>query len=284
QRPNYPIFTVNVNQGITGAPTVSTNPVDRDLAYGRPFGRVRPSNYVLNTAFADKVNDTRYNKTFQTFYIFNRPGPLTSGAPVSITVTRASNPLDPMNSALTTYTWTKGIDTALKITGLASVTEADRRASKSYLITTNQYDVNMYPPMKKHDDVSRAHTNDASDRPFPLMRFAETYLIAAEAAFKAGNSGNAATMINVIRSRAGALPITAGDVTIDFILDERTRELFGEWMRWYDLVRTKTLQSRLATYNPVANFNANRDYLRPIPQSQIDLVTTGPKYTQNPGY
>jgi hypothetical protein len=284
QRPNYPVFTTNVNQGITGAPNVTTNPVDRDLAYGRPFGRVRPSNYVLNTAFADKVNDTRYNKTFQTFYLFNRPGPLTSGVPVSIIVTRASNPLDPMGSALTTYTWAKGIDTALKLTGLAAVTEADRRASKSYLITTNQYDVNMFPPNKKHDDVTRAHTNDASDRPFPLMRFAETYLIAAEAAFKAGNSGNAATMINVIRSRAGALPITSADITIDFILDERTRELFGEWMRWYDLVRTKTLQSRLALYNPVANFNPSRDYLRPIPQSQIDLVTTGPKYPQNPSY
>jgi hypothetical protein len=284
QRPNYPVFTVNVNQGITGAPAVTTNPVDRDLAYGRPFGRVRPSNYVLNTAFADKVNDTRYNKTFQTFYLFNRPGPLTSGIPVTITVTRASNPNDPMNSPLTTYTWAKGVDTALKLTGLASVTESDRRASKSYLITTNQYDVNMFPPMKKHDDVTKAHTNDASDRPFPLMRFAETYLIAAEAAFKAGNNIDAANMINVIRSRAGALPITPADVTVDFILDERTRELFGEWMRWYDLVRTKSLASRLAAYNPIANFNPGRDYLRPIPQSQIDLVTTGPKYPQNPGY
>lgn len=284
QRPNYPVFTVNVNQGITGAPAVTLNPVDRDVAYGRPFGRVRPSNYVLNTAFADKVNDTRYNKTFQTFYLFNRPGPLTSGIPVIITVTRASNPADPMNSPLTTYTWAKGVDTALKLTGLAAVTEADRRASRAYLITTNQYDVNMFPPMKKHDDVSKAHTNDASDRPFPLMRFAETYLIAAEAAFKAGNNTNAATMINVIRSRAGALPITSADVTIDFILDERTRELFGEWMRWYDLVRTKTLASRLAVYNPIPNFSPTRDILRPIPQTQIDLVNTGPKYPQNPGY
>jgi hypothetical protein len=284
QRPNYPVFTVNVNQGITGAPALTTNPVDRDLAYGRPFGRVRPTNYVLNTAFADKVNDTRYNKTFQTFYLFNRPGPLTSGVPVTITVTRASNFADPVNSPLTTYTWVKGVDTALKLTGLASVTETDRRASKSYLITTNQYDVNMFPPMKKHDDVTKAHTNDASDRPFPLMRFAETYLIAAEAAFKAGNNVNAATMINIIRSRAGALPITPADITIDFIMDERTRELFGEWMRWYDLVRTKTLASRLALYNPIPNFNPSRDYLRPIPQTQIDLVNTGPKYPQNPGY
>jgi hypothetical protein len=131
------------------------------------------------------------------------------------------------------------------------------------------------------------------------MRFAETYLIAAEAAFKAGNTTNAATMINVLRTRAAfrttnsaaqntaaaaAMQITPAQITLDFLLDERTRELFGEWTRWYDLVRTKSLQARLATYNPIANFNPARDYLRPIPQSQINLVTTGPKYPQNPGY
>ena len=131
------------------------------------------------------------------------------------------------------------------------------------------------------------------------MRFAETYLIAAEAAFKAGNNANAAAMINVLRTRAAfrttndaaqnavaatANQITPGDISLDFLLNERTRELFGEWMRWYDLVRTKSLGTRLATYNPIAAFDPAKHYLRPIPQSQINLVTTGPKYPQNPGY
>ena len=298
QRPNYPVFNININNGITGAPTVAANPVDRDIQYGRPFGRVRPSNYTLNTAFAERTNDSRYDNTFQTFWLFNRPGPIAAQTPVTITVTRGSNPGDP-SSALTTYTWVKGVDTAIKLWGSNTITEANRRASKAVLVLPNQYDVNMFPPMKKHDDVTRLHTNDASDRPFILMRFAETYLIAAEAAFKAGNTANAATMINVLRTRAAfratnsgaqnsaaaaANQITAADINIDFILNERTRELFGEWMRWYDLVRTKTLQSRLAAYNPIAAFNPARDYLRPIPQSQINLVTTGPKYPQNPGY
>ena len=298
QRPNYPIFNTNINNGITGAPAVSANPVDRDIQYGRPFGRVRPSNYTLNTAFAERANDSRYDNTFQTFWLFNRPGPISAQTPITITVTRGTNPGDP-NSPLTTYTWVKGVDTAIKLWGSNTITEADRRASKSVLVLPSQYDVNMFPPMKKHDDVTRLHTNDASDRPFIFVRFAETYLIAAEAAFKAGNSANAATMINVLRTRAAfrstnssaqnsaaatANQVTAGQITIDFIMEERTRELFGEWMRWYDLVRTKTLQSRLAAYNPVAAFNPSRDYLRPIPQSQINLVTTGPKYPQNPGY
>jgi hypothetical protein len=298
QRPNYPIFNTNINAGITGAPSVTANPVDRDIQYGRPFGRVRPSNYTLNTAFAERTNDSRYEKTFQTFWLFNRPGPLSAQTPVTITVTRGSNPADP-SSALTTYTWVKGVDTAIKLWGSNTIAEANRRASKSVLVLPSQYDVNFFPPMKKHDDVTRLHTNDASDRPFIMMRFAETYLIAAEAAFKLGNNGNAANMINVLRTRAAfrttnspaqnaaaalANQITSADINIDFLLNERTRELFGEWMRWYDLVRTKTLQSRLATYNPIANFNPTRDYLIPIPQSQINLVTTGPAYPQNPGY
>lgn len=299
QRPNYPTFQANLNNGITGAPTVNQNPiVDRDIQYGRPFGRVRPSNYTFNTAFAERSNDSRYDNTFQTFWMFNRPGPLSAQTPVTIKVTRGSNPGDP-TSPLIEYTWIKGVDTAIKMWGSNTITEADRRASKAVLVLPSQYDVNMFPPMKKHDDVTRLHTNDASDRPFILMRFAETYLIAAEAAFKKGDNAAAATLINVLRTRAAyrstntpaqntaaaaANQITAADINIDFILTERTRELFGEWMRWYDLVRTKTLQSRLAAYNPVAAFNPTRDYLRPIPQSQINLVTTGPKYPQNPGY
>ena len=153
--------------------------------------------------------------------------------------------------------------------------------------------------MKKYDDQTKLHTNDPSDRPFIMMRLGETYLIAAEAAWKAGNSNDAAAMINVLRTRAAfrstntpeqnqaaaaAMQITAADVNLDFILDERTRELYGEWMRWYDLVRTQSLADRLARYNPISAFNPTRDILRPIPQSQINLVTTGPKYPQNNGY
>ena len=140
-------------------------------------------------------------------------------------------------------------------------------------------------------------------RPFVMYKFSELYLIAAEAAFKMSNTTNAATMINVLRQRAAyrttnsaaenaaavvAQTITAGDVTIDFILDEYSRELYGEWRRWYDLARTKTLtKARLQLYNDdgaATLFTAGQHELRPIPQSQIDAVTEGPAYPQNPGY
>jgi len=298
-RPNYPTLSVNVNQGITGAPTLVLNPIDRDILNGRPYGRIRPSDYTLNVAFAERANDSRYDKTFQTSYIFNRPGPLSAQTPVNIDVTRAANVNDPMG-ALTTYRWVKGVDTSVILIGRNNVTEAERRVSKAVIMTPSQYDVNFFPPMKKYDDASKLHTNDPSDRPFVMMRFGETYLIAAEAAWKAGNNANAAAMINVLRTRAAyrttntpaqnaaaaaAIQVTAANINLDLIMDERTRELYGEWMRWYDLARTKSLADRLSRYNPIANFNATRDILRPIPQeSQINLVTTGEKYPQNPGY
>ena len=130
-----------------------------------------------------------------------------------------------------------------------------------------------------------------SDIDFPLFRLGEIYLIYAEAVLRQGTGGDAATAlnnINKLRARAYGNTsgnITAGQLTTDFILDERTRELFGEYFRWWDLVRTKTLVDRVKLYNPEAAAGIQPYHiLRPIPQAQIDLVTEGPKFPQNQGY
>lgn len=131
-----------------------------------------------------------------------------------------------------------------------------------------------------------------STRDIFLFRLADTYLLDAEAYYKAGNTAKAAELINVVRHRA-ALPGHAAEMTIqpsqvnlDFILDERARELTGEYDRWMDLKRTGKLIERTMKYNNLAARSNKMDdhiLVRPIPQSVMDQ-TTGGNFNQNPGY
>lgn len=70
-----------------------------------------------------------------------------------------------------------------------------------------------------------------------VIRLSEIYLIAAEAVLPT-DAGKAATYLNAIRKRAPNLPAaTAGTVTVDMILEERSKELFGEGQRFFDMMR-----------------------------------------------
>ena len=159
--------------------------------------------------------------------------------------------------------------------------------------TTNTF----FPAVKKFDDPNSPSVNDPSSRPVVLFRFSEIYLIAAEAAFKMNDNTTAANMLNVLRTRAayrtGNMPadavanmqVSPAQVTLDFILDERIRELYGESLRWWDLTRTQSLVRRVQKYNTEAGPNIQYFMtLRPIPQTQINLVTQGPPFPQNPGF
>lgn len=116
---------------------------------------------------------------------------------------------------------------------------------------------------------------DATTRDMYVFRLAETYLILAEALHMQDNNSEtngAAHYINQVRQRAGAAPVAANQVNIDFILDERARELFGEIPRRIDLVRTGKYAERVNLYNPNINGKAEaRHELLPIPQEIIDL-------------
>ncbi len=118
----------------------------------------------------------------------------------------------------------------------------------------------------------------------PMMRLGETYLLLAEAQFKQGNTAGAAASINVLRTRAKAAQVTASQIDLNFILDERVRELIGEEQRRLTLVRTGTLVERTLRLNgaSVQGLTAQKALL-PIPQTSIDLNTNG-SLTQNPGY
>jgi starch-binding outer membrane protein, SusD/RagB family len=149
-----------------------------------------------------------------------------------------------------------------------------------------------YVSLQKFDDPTRPSMNEEeSARDAFVIRLAEMYLIAAEAQFNLSNSSKAAEYINVIRKRA-AIPgheaemvITDADISLDFILDERARELAGEQLRWFDLKRTGKLGDHIAKDNPDAAKNFQPFHmLRPIPQDQIDAVTNKSVFIQNPNY
>ncbi|MBD0367613.1 MAG: RagB/SusD family nutrient uptake outer membrane protein [Flavisolibacter sp.] len=117
-----------------------------------------------------------------------------------------------------------------------------------------------------------------------LMRLGETYLLLAEAQFKQNKLAQAAESLNAIRRRANATPVSAAQVTMDFILDERVRELIGEENRRMTLMRTGTLVDRATRLNgDKINGISTKNLLLPIPRSEIDLNKDAP-LEQNPGY
>ena len=155
--------------------------------------------------------------------------------------------------------------------------------------------------IKKFDDYTETsianRSTTCSMHDVVLARLGEAYLIAAEAYYKKGNMQQAAEMINNLRQRPGtiksgyetAMHVDAADITIDFILDERARELAGEYVRWTDLKRTHKLIEYVTEYNEdgvelsaLTGPDGKYKILRPIPQAAIDLNQA--HVEQNPGY
>lgn len=131
------------------------------------------------------------------------------------------------------------------------------------------------------DNASRAGQYD--DQMF--MRLAETYLLAAEAMMKNGKEGLAADLLNELRGRSSASEIDASDVTLEFILKERSRELVTEEYRRHTLVRTGKFYEWAVKYNPRLDESkvSPENALLPIPLTVIDS-NTGAVMGQNPGY
>lgn len=147
---------------------------------------------------------------------------------------------------------------------------------------------NIYPYSRKVDGKSLLG-NAASGRTAKdvmVFRLAETYLLRAEAHMKNGDLQEAADDINVVRSRAQAEPVTAGEVDIDYILDERIRELLVEEPRRRTLIRTGTLVERVRKYDILVQSRSSiQDHHEffPIPQEAID-ANFAAELKQNTGY
>lgn len=300
-------FTSNYEQVTLQLPA-NADPIDgRPFDFQRPLRKLAPTRWLLDVAYADKTNDSRYHNSFRTLWtIQSQNASGTTGYTSFVNSLAAMSPPRAIG------------DTAFYLAD--SPAQATAMAGKYYRVyspnvvyTNKRYPTSagavlVYPSLIKFNDSNRAAPNDASGRPMPIFRFSETHLNAAEAAFQLGNTTEAANLINVIRQRAAyrpsrkgmnasqnaaanaaavaAMTITPGDVNLNFILDERARELCGEMLRWVDLaMRGDAVFVARVALNEDAQAVQPRHRVRPIPQQQLDAISDPDKAKyQNPGY
>jgi starch-binding outer membrane protein, SusD/RagB family len=247
----------------------------RDVVNGRPFKRYMPTKYTLNQVFVNRENDSRYYHSFKDVYFSNNPGSYNTN-------------YDKSKARITVALG----DTAIFDPGY-EMPEAERAKRRYQVLTPSMYDERRFPALRKHIDGARADlTAEQGVRDYQAFRLADTYLMLAEAQFRQGKVADAVANINIVRRRAAwpgkaaEMEITAAQLTMDFIMEERERELLGEQHRWFDLKRWGVLVDRVKKHNPQATgFVKDFHVLRPIPQNQIDRVEGGPSaFQQNPGF
>lgn len=244
--------------------------MNRDIENGRPFNRYMPTLFLLD--LFEEESDARYDGSFKQVWYSNAPSEVEGMAEGDTAIYATKDEITAEfreNAVYTIYD------------------RSDMYESDGSIVQRTKY-----PSLDKFEDPTRPSVSEMrSSRDAFVIRLAEMYLIAAEAQHKMGNDPIAADYINVIRERA-AIPgqeanmeISAADIDMDFILDERARELAGEQLRWFDLKRTGTLLDRVRMYNPEAGANIQDHHIvRPIPQAQIDAVGNKDEFQQNPGY
>ncbi|WP_162053485.1 RagB/SusD family nutrient uptake outer membrane protein [Pontibacter pamirensis] len=246
--------------------------MQRDVVNGRPFKRYMPTEYTLNEIFTNRDIDSRYKKSFKDVYYSNKPGTYNT----SFDTTKPS------------VTFAEG-DTAIYLPGYEM--SAEERAKKPYqVLVPSRYDERLFPALTKHLDAGRVdRTQFEGGRDYIAFRLADTYLMLAEAQLQVGQTAEAVENINMVRRRAAwpgkesEMEITADQLDMEFIIEERPRELIGEQMRWLDLKRWGVLIDRVKAHNEAAAPNIQPHHvLRPIPQTQIDRSAT--PFEQNPGY
>jgi hypothetical protein len=247
--------------------------MQRDVVNGRPFKRLKPTPYLLNTVFADRVNDTRYKKTFKDTWYVNKP----SATPINTS----------FDASKATLTFKAG-DTAIFIPGY-EMSLAERATKKYQVLVPSLYNFALFPTLQKFFDPLRPDmTYENGSRDYFVHRLADTYLMLAEAQFKLGKQAEAVAAINMVRVRAAAkgkeeaMKVTSVDMNL--IMEERARELAGEQTRWMDLKRWNNLVERVKLYNTDGAVGVKDiHYVRPIPQKQVDLSENG-GFPQNSGY
>ena len=307
------------------------NPIQREAvqALGRPWTRMAPiaDNFIEGGVWEDAVKaiDSRYDATFTLRYHTNwqksgNSEPYVKGAngmqvyPNEIFFSWVPESEDSQID----YTVASGNGNGNLGFGVMPG-RADFVVAVNH-ISRKKYPINWKVGIYRTDNNGGlgSMVNGGSPRPWNIAKFSELYLIGAEAAVKLGKNEDAKTLVNVLRARAGKMTYNQNDdvavdidnsaamvaatpatITIDYILDERSREFWGEGYRRFDLVRTQKWKERSSVYHIAGDGYTDKDlmefkrdipdgyYLRPIPQGQLDgmeMTEAEKKEYQNPAY
>ena len=303
------------------------NPVQREAVQGlgRPWTRMAPiaDAFMEGGVWEDDVKaiDSRYDATFTLSYFTNwdkagNPSPYVIGA----------NGMQVKPDEIY-FSWVpESDDSKINYTGADGKLGFGEMAGRpDFVVAVNHISRKKYPCNWKigiyrtdNDGSLGSKVNGGSPRPWNVAKFSEFYLLAAEAAVKLGKNDDAKKYVNVLRARAGKqtycvnkrapqvadhsaemVAATPATITIDFILDERSREFWGEGYRWFDLVRTQKWAERASTYRIAGSGYTDKDlqtvkrdipagyYIRPIPQGQLDgmeMTAEEKNAYQNPAY
>lgn len=294
-----------------------------EQCYGRPWTRMAPPLGVFTKTFADKVNDSRYDGTFTTVYRGNWSTARQNWESVTNANGMKVKEREPIFSFV--FQDMDKIDYAGEgsKSNLGAGTLPGRADWVLGLDAVGRY---VYPglwklgPYRTDNGSGAGQPNAGSTRPYNIAKFSELYLVAAEAAVEgaATQAGKSARdLVNVLRARAGRwtysnaeykevdrdfsaemTAATPATIDINYILDERSREFYGEGYRWFDLVRTQKWNEYADSYvicggkgdhNPQTYSRTIEafHYLRPIPQGQLDgmeMTEEEKDAYQNPGY
>ena len=294
-----------------------------EQCYGRPWTRMAPPLGVFTKTFADKVNDSRYDGTFTTVYRGNWS---TAGQNWE-SVTNANGMKVKEREPIFSFVFQDMDKIDYEGEGSKSNLGAGTLPGRAdWVLGLDAVGRYVYPglwklgPYRTDNGSGAGQPNAGSTRPYNIAKFSELYLVAAEAAVEgaATQAGKSARdLVNVLRARAGrwtysnaeykevdrdfSAEMTAATPTtidINYILDERSREFYGEGYRWFDLVRTQKWNEYADSYvicggkgdhNPQTYSRTIEafHYLRPIPQGQLDgmeMTEEEKDAYQNPGY
>ncbi len=317
-----------IRSGVDPEWTATVSSVQREAVQplGRPWTRMAPPIGVFENTFAEKTTDARYDGTFTTVYRGNWPKGGTTNPSVFNANSMEVFPGDPILKFLSTEP-APGTITYPDGAGRSNIGAGEMPGESAFVVSPRGISRVVYPGLWKlgtyrtDNGTGLGQPNAGSTRPFNICKFSELYFIAAEAAVKGATTESGKTaydLINVIRARAGKwrfdnaanavriednsaamIAATPVAITIDYILEERSREYFGEGYRWFDLVRTQKWIDVAGSYEICGSGKGDHTpvvyqrtiqpwhYLRPIPSGQLDALdmTEEEKYNyQNPGY